>query len=257
MEPVTPKACADVPARHTAPRGVGSSLSAEIHDALVRERRRIAQDLHDDLGHRIALLKLKLQSIGYFASERQAKQCIREVLEELDCMSDDLYDVINDIRQVESSSIDLANTIEEDVNRWKNRTSCNLILEICGEFDTVNSAIKSVVSRCLDEALMNVVKHALTASVVEITLQCRNGMLTLSVRDDGRLYADERSILSSTSTVRGGKHFGLIGLRERLAEIGGALDVGSSIPRGWLVVVRVPVGDSHDEASGAREDRTR
>ena len=90
-----------------------------------------------------------------------------------------------------------------------------------------------VAYRTAQEALTNVAKHA-RASAVDIDLSDREGVLTLEVSDNGQgLSAD---------ALRKAKSFGLLGLRERAAKVGGWLDISSS-SRGTSVILSVPLDD--------------
>ena len=77
------------------------------------------------------------------------------------------------------------------------------------------------------EALANVVKHA-QAQSVSVRIECRGGVLYLTVSDDGRGGAQP------------GPGLGLTGMRERLSVLGGALDVQSPVGRGTVVRAEVP-----------------
>jgi len=91
--------------------------------------------------------------------------------------------------------------------------------------------VQLVAYRTAQEALTNIIKHA-QANAVEIDLNDGEGVLTLEVTDNGRGM--------DPKALRKDKSFGLLGLRERAAKVGGWLDVSSS-PRGTSVILSVPL----------------
>jgi len=95
-----------------------------------------------------------------------------------------------------------------------------------------------VAYRTAQEALTNVAKHA-RASAVDIDLSDREGVLTLEVSDNGQGLSAE--------ALRKAKSFGLLGLRERAAQVGGWLDISSS-SGGTSVILSVPLPSATDLA---------
>jgi signal transduction histidine kinase len=93
-----------------------------------------------------------------------------------------------------------------------------------------------VAYRTAQEALTNVIKHA-QATAVDVDLSDREGVLTVEVSDNGTgLQGD---------ALRKSKSFGLLGLRERAAQVGGWLDISSS-PGGTSVILSVPLVSAGD-----------
>jgi len=114
---------------------------------------------------------------------------------------------------------------------FEKRTGQRVIVRRSAECIDISRDIQLVAYRAAQEALTNVQKHA-HATAVDIDLNDREGVLTLEVRDNGRGM--------ETNALRKAKSFGLLGLRERAAKVGGWLDVSSS-PRGTSVILSVPL----------------
>ena len=120
------------------------------------------------------------------------------------------------------------------------------------EFIDVPHDVQLVAYRTAQEALTNVLKHA-HATVVEIDLSDREGVLTLEVSDNGRGMGPE--------ALRKAKSFGLLGLKERAAKVGGWMDVSSS-HRGTSVILSVPLetdageGLAGDNREGNNNDQS-
>src|SRR5690606_48930 len=115
---------------------------------------------------------------------------------------------------------------------FERRTGLRVHVRRTAERMHVPHDVQLVAYRTAQEAMTNVSKHATGASHVEIDLNDSEGVLTLEVSDNGPGLA--------ASALRKDKSFGLLGLRERAAKVGGWLDVSSS-PRGTSVILSVPL----------------
>ena len=100
--------------------------------------------------------------------------------------------------------------------------------------ERLSPAIETTLYRCVQEALTNVAKHA-EATRVWIELRQEPGQLACTVRDDG-IGFDVRAI----RVIRGESGIGLLAIRERLAEVGGQLDITSAPGQGTCLSFTVP-----------------
>ena len=105
----------------------------------------------------------------------------------------------------------------------------------------VPHAVQLVAYRTAQEALTNVAKHA-RASAVDIDLSDREGVLTLEVSDNGQGLSAE--------ALRKAKSFGLLGLKERAAKVGGWLDISSRPGQGTSVILSIPLPSAPPTAPG-------
>jgi signal transduction histidine kinase len=103
--------------------------------------------------------------------------------------------------------------------------------------------IQSAAFRIVQESLTNVRKHAADATEVLVDLEVVDSALVIRVTNDG-----SGSTLSSTAAYNGG--FGLVGLRERVAALGGDIDAGPA-ERGWRVEARLPLARPERRALNA------
>ena len=118
------------------------------------------------------------------------------------------------------------------VQNFMDRTGLACDLSIAPPELVLPEPYATAVFRILQESLTNVVKHA-HASLVEVSLDQVDGLLTLSVRDNGCGF--------DVSNPRKPDSYGLIGLRERAYLVGGEVEVESSHGRGTLIAVRIPI----------------
>jgi signal transduction histidine kinase len=199
---------------------------ARIVSAADETRRRIERDLHDGVQQRLVSLLLAERTAQAMAPPEMAElraqlsgvaEGLAQALEELQEISRGIHPAILTDGGLASALKTLARRsavpVELDV-RTKTRLP-----------EQVEVAAYYIVS----EALTNTAKHA-RASVVRVAVDVRDGVLELSVRDDGSGGADPR---------RGS---GLIGLTDRVDALGGAIDVASPVGRGTTVRVTLPLG---------------
>jgi GAF domain-containing protein len=191
-------------------------------------RRRIERNLHDGAQQRIVALGLELR-----LAQDQVPEELPEVRAGIGRVADDLGDVLDELREM-ARGIHPAMLSEGGLRTalatLARRTPVPVELDIAtdGRFpELVEVAAYYVVS----ESLTNAVKHA-EASYVTVSLAAADGLLRLSVRDDGVGGADPR----------GGS--GLIGLRDRVEALGGRIAVESPRGAGTSVLVTLPVDPS-------------
>jgi len=112
--------------------------------------------------------------------------------------------------------------------------------------------VETALYRVAQEALTNAKKHARTKRA-RLTLARRGGSVRLEVRDFGCGFDPERLRRRSGGGRRGGKRVGLTGMRERMALLGGALEVQSKPGEGTSVVAKVPLPSEPDAREGQQE----
>jgi signal transduction histidine kinase len=125
---------------------------------------------------------------------------------------------------------------------FERRNGTRVLVRRSSETIVVPHEVQLVAYRTAQEALTNVAKHA-RATAVDIDLSDREGVLTLEVNDNGQGLSSE--------ALRKAKSFGLLGLKERAAKVGGWLDISSS-PSGTSVILSVPLQASADLDHAAR-----
>jgi signal transduction histidine kinase len=115
-----------------------------------------------------------------------------------------------------------------------------------GQPKPVGDNLRGVLFRAAREVLHNVAKHA-QARQVSIRVQRGDGRLRVTIEDDG-IGFDATSL---AATAGGGRGFGLFNIRERLAHLGGCLEIQSAPGQGTRIVLVAPLSDAPDQAIGA------
>ncbi|MEW6514049.1 MAG: histidine kinase [Pseudomonadota bacterium] len=209
-------------------------LAAFLQTVREEERTRIARELHDELGQALTALRFDLgwlrgkcggaQGLGSQAAER-----VGAALGVVEHSIVSLRRISEDLRPAMLDSLGLAAAIEHHVSQFTQRTGipCHLRMNR-EEFDLAGN-LATTVFRIVQEALTNVARHA-DASKVEVVIDEMDDGIRLSVTDNGRGFA----------APTGKKTFGVLGMRERAAILGGSLDIDSQPGTGTRITGWLP-----------------
>ena len=187
-----------------------------------QERLRLSRELHDVAGHKLTALKLNLRGLARRLDEDAAKEVDRAT-GLADELLHDLRSVVRHLRETEG--IDLAESLRE-VARPFPRPRLELHLDEHARIPRAEQA--ETMLRVVQESLTNAARHG-PAEILRVHLERKADRLILSVEDDGRLGIE----------VRPGN--GLTGMRERLAELGGSLEISKSKMGGLKLAACVPL----------------
>jgi two-component system CheB/CheR fusion protein len=198
------------------------------------ERRRIARDLHDQLGQQLTALNLALESVKKETKNNAALATRIDQIQELARQIDSDVDFLTwELRPAELNELGLSAAVENFVQEWSKH------FEIEAEFHAANleklrlsSEIEINLYRIAQEALNNIVKHA-EASHASVLLERRNNSIVMVIEDNGKgfVFADSRN----------DRGIGLLSMRERASLVGGRLEIESAEGQGTSIFVRVPI----------------
>jgi PAS domain S-box-containing protein len=198
------------------------------------ERRRIARELHDQLGQQLTALRLTLEMLKAESVERTDLRVQIETLEELARQLDqDIAFRVGELRPTGIEDLGLPAALTRYAHNWSRHFGIPVRLHTSPATDYgLSSEVKTTIYRLAQEALNNVAKHA-RADHVDVVLERSSASLALIVEDNGVGFDP-----SSAETF--GQRLGLIGMRERAALVGGDLQIESTPGRGTTVIVRMP-----------------
>lgn len=200
------------------------------------ERQRIARELHDTLGQSLTMLQLGLQAIG---QEVPASERLQQRLTGMKNLATNLGRDVNrlatEIRPTSIDDLGIQKAIESLLESWSENTSLRYYLHLSPRELRLPKAVETTLYRVLQEVLTNVVRHA-EASKVGVILNVVNGHVTMIVEDDGRGFRADTEERAGSPAMR----LGLLGIRERLALVGGSLEIESSPACGATVFIRIP-----------------
>jgi signal transduction histidine kinase len=207
-------------------------LAAVSRDAgALGERERLAREIHDTIAQDLTGLVLLTQR-----TRRELDSGAATVGETLDLLEESARSALAETRSLVATSAPvglttdgIAGAVHRLGDRFARETTVAVTVEV-GGFPTVDRDTEVVLLRCTQEALANVRKHSEARHVV-ITLDAADGIAVLRVTDDG--------IGFDASAPSDG--YGLAGLRERLAIVGGGLDILSSAGHGATLTASLPI----------------
>lgn len=203
-------------------------IQARIED----ERRAIARELHDELGQSITAVKSLGLSIALSGGDEQAARAATVIVETAGRMYDAVHDLIPRLRPVALDALGLADALAELVADCRSRQPAGeLLLEIGALPEGLGDALATGAYRIVQEAVNNAQRHA-DARRIAVRVAVEGGQLLVSIEDDGRgLPADWQA--------KG--HYGLRGMQERAAALGGECQLDPARGGGLRVTARLPL----------------
>ena len=215
------------------------ALSRRVQNAREKERRRIAREVHDELGQALTGLKMDVAWLGkHLAKDGQANGNAK-FLSKIESMSDLIDETLQSVRKITTElrpgvldALGLVAAIEWQAQEFQNRTGIKCRAQMTSQTLKMELEVSTAVFRIFQEILRNVLRHA-HATKVEIELKATTPNLLLVVRDNGRgISALEVSAPSS---------LGLLGMRERALAFGGEVEIRGVPAEGTIVTVYVPI----------------
>ena len=214
-------------------------LALKYVDMQEHERKTLARDLHDELGQYVNAIKLDAVSIREAAEDRpEISATAHTVIANADRVYEVLRGLIRQLRPVGLDELGLAAALANCANEWRLRLPATQIEMVCGaDLDALAESRALVLFRLVQEALTNVARHSSATRVkIEISRAASAPGIDISIADNGR-GAD-------LSAHRNG--LGLIGMRERVAALGGSFAVSSvNDAAGFEVRAFLPLRDAH------------
>jgi signal transduction histidine kinase len=188
-------------------------------------RRRLERDLHDGIQQWLVALALKARTAAALAGEGESTE------EELSGLADDLVALTDELREISRGihpAILSDAGLDDALEALARRSAIRVELDVSfrGRYD---ATLEATVYYVVAESITNAVKHA-QASTVEVRGGFRDGTIAFEVKDDGVGGADPR------------RGTGLIGLKDRVETLGGAISFASPAGAGTTIRVTLPVG---------------
>jgi PAS domain S-box-containing protein len=199
------------------------------------ERRRIARDLHDQLGQQLTALRLTLEILKAQSVGRTELRVQVETLEALALQLDeDVAFRVWELRPTVLEDLGLQAALTNYVRHWSKHFGIPAQLHTGQSTDErLTSEAETVMYRLAQEALNNVAKHA-RAEHVDVVLERTSDHMSLIIEDNGVGFD-----ASNAETI--GEGLGLLGMRERAVLVGANLQIESTPGRGTTVILRAPV----------------
>jgi signal transduction histidine kinase len=216
---------------HLSQRVARETVDA-ILEAQEAERSRIARELHDETGSALTAVLLGLAAVDGASTLPEAREASAALRKNATTALANVGRLAFALRPPALDEFGLAPALKDLARALEERGGPKVELEIDLPPGTRLAAkLETAVFRITQEALTNVVKHA-EATTVRITFACGERSVALAIEDDGRGFSQTREADSG---------FGLVGMRERVASVNGALEIDSSRGAGTRLAVEIPL----------------
>ena len=213
------------------------ALATQLTIAEERERRRIAADLHDQVGQSLAFARMGLASAKKAATGDNLAALLDDISAALLAAVQDTRHLIFKLSPPQMNEIGLSAAIgewlEEEI---ENRHGIATELVDTGSKKRLDDDVRAILFRNVRELLVNVVKHA-QAGRVTVRVEHEESLLRVIVQDDGAGF-DPEAVFGLRNSAGG---FGLFSVRERMNDLGGSLDIVSEAGRGCTATLTLPV----------------
>jgi signal transduction histidine kinase len=214
-----------------------SSFSGKLITAQENERRRIARELHDDIGQRVALLAIELEKAQDVGVDLQ--KIATEVLTKTRELALSLRQISHNLHSTGLDILSLPVALKALCASYRDEKALNADFSGQDVPDPIQPDVKLCFYRIAQEALQNAAKHSGAQSVL-VSLSVRDSTLQLTIADDGAGFdAAEKSAVG----------MGLSSMRERIKALGGTLKIRSAAGKGTRVEAALPL-----QTAGALEN---
>ncbi len=211
------------------------ALSRRLLTVQEEERRRLAAELHDELGQIYTAIKIKLGSVQRRLGDTAAAAELDEAIEIADVAVGTVRDLALDLRPAMLDDLGLAAALRWYADRFARQTGIEIHLAL-EDLPPLDPGVATVCFRVAQEALTNVARHAGAHNVsLEVSVA---GDLELVVRDDGAGF-DVKA--ASERAIRGAS-LGILGMEERVSLVSGQLRITSAPDTGTTISARIPLG---------------
>ena len=207
------------------------------------ERSRWARELHDETLQGLGALRVLLSSALRGGDPERGEHAMREAVEHIEREIGNLRSIITELRPAALDELGLGAAIEALLDRHREQEAFRIEDDIAlpppGGQRRLDPELESTVYRLVQEALMNVAKHA-GASTVRLRIAEADEELHIEIQDDGAGFAADGP----------SKGFGLAGMQERVGLADGSLDIESG-PNGTVLKARLPAQGTAARAVGS------
>ncbi len=213
------------------------ALTGQLLAAQEDERRRIARDLHDDVNQRLAMLAMDLRRIekGEVGDLAALGNMVRSITGRLTSVSDDVRQMAYRFHPSILDDLGLMKAVRRLVDDFSASTGVQAVYVHHDSVSPVPTDLATCIYRIAQESLNNVARHAM-ATEVEVELICDEGIITLSVRDNGVGF-------DTLQASHGRGRLGLLSMKERARLVRGTLNVSSVLGCGTHIEVGVPLSE--------------
>ena len=215
-----------------------SALMRELINAQENERKRIAKELHDEAGQALSAIKinLKLMENNLGNNSPKLKHAIENTDKLVDNLIVDIKRIALDLRPSILDDLGLKAALRSYIEEFKSRTNIEVVYNIRGFKRRLPTNIEIAFYRIIQEALTNIIKHSSADNVI-INIKEGKETIDLTIRDNGRGFHTGKAFNPDTRGIG----FGIIGIQERVKNLGGDFHIESEKGKGTQLSLNVPL----------------
>jgi signal transduction histidine kinase len=210
---------------------IASDSLRRVVEAQELERRRLARELHDETGQALTSILLGLKALEESFDDPESRAATAELRELVVSTLQDVRRLAVELRPSALDDFGLVAALERLATSFAEQSGIAVDFQTSLAGERLSGEVETALYRIVQESLTNVVKHA-RARRVSILLTRKSGAIKAVIEDDGQGFDPAEGTLDG---------FGLIGMRERLALLGGRLQVESASEAGTTIAAEVPI----------------
>lgn len=188
----------------------------------IKERNRIAREIHDNIGHTMTGILMQLQVVNKFYGKdnKKAKEAIQKSISSLSQSLTIIRDTVHNIKPKENLGVEYIHSIIDNYN------FCPVKFRYRGDFNTIPVRHMEIISANIKEALTNTAKYS-EATSIDIEININEKFIRLYIKDNGK------------GCININEGLGLSSMRERIKNIGGNISISGD--KGFMIVSIIPI----------------
>jgi len=214
-------------------------LTRRFEAAKEDERKRIARELHDDLGPSLTAVIINLQLLSAERRPEQLSRRIDETVDLADRMIQRIREISLDLRPPLIDELGLVPALSGYLESISERTGIKISVSGDKELGPLPAHVPITAFRIVQEAVTNVIRHAGSCRI-DVVVRRNGSGIEVSVTDDGKGF-DVAETMDHSAT---GKAIGLLGMQERVGMVGGEIEIDSAPGAGTRIRVRLPLSEA-------------
>jgi signal transduction histidine kinase len=204
----------------------------ELEHAELREREQLARELHDTVAHHVTAIAIQAQAGRAVVGTRPdaAARALEAIEGEATRTLAELRAIVGALRDAPAAALAPRGRIADIEQLARNAGDTPAVeVELVGDLTGLRPSVETALFLLAQESITNAIRHARQAKRVHVRVAADGPVVLLTVRDDGE-----------TPSVRRSSGFGLVGMAERVALLGGTLETGPGAEGGWQVEAALP-----------------
>lgn len=208
-----------------------------IIDAMIegqeKERKRIAEDLHDNIGSVLATLKLHFENLKLNREKKEFDQ--EKLYEKTENLIDETYNKVRNIAHAKNAgviaNVGLLHAIELMASKISDADKIQIEVVHFGLDKRLENSLEITVFRIVQELITNIIKHA-EASNATINISLYDNVLNIIIEDNGKGFNPKK--------IKSTQGMGLDSIEKRIESLGGTFDIDATINKGTTIIINIP-----------------